>query len=78
MQTSIVKWHYALISRHKLIIAYYLRIQNLLPSTKMQLTRCVPDGIILQLSGLPKTYSNSIAPYIGIAYEPNRHLTTKF
>ena len=62
MQSRLVKWQ-DLINRH--LSAAYLRTQSLLPSTKMQLTRCVSNGIILRLSGLPKNYSNCLGTSIG-------------
>ena len=57
---SIVKWQ-ALISRH--LIAAYLRAQSLL-RYKNQLKRCIPNGIILWLSGLSKNFSFRTPTYL--------------
>ena len=53
-----VKWQ-AFIS-WRLIVAYLLWTQSLLPTTKIQMTRCTPNEIILSVSGLPKNYYNCV------------------
>ena len=60
MPLSIVKWQ-ALIPRH-LIVASDLWTQSLPLSTKIQLNRCVPNKIILRLSGLPENYFIALKP----------------